>query len=588
VGAGVFVPSRPERDCPGSKCAASKNAATNGSAQAPRQRSQKFEVFVNKYNAIFFITLHLFVKAIEQPARRAAVATLRVENFMSSHVILSGSHREHPAGAAFMGKPAADEMLQIACILRRRDVAPKTPLGRVSHQQFERFHGSDPADVKAVENFANEHGFSVVRIERAARCVTLSGKFSALAQAFAADVDLRQIGDRTFRTRQGSLSLHPSLEGRVVAVFGFDQRPQAATRHRIFTHAQNSVAYTPPQVARAYNFPTNKGANQTIALIELGGGFSNSDLTTYWQQLGLPPVSVTAIGVDGATNSPTGDPASADGEVTLDIQVAGAVAPAARIAVYFAPNTDQGFYDAISAAIHDKTHKPSVLSISWGMAEDHWTPQAMNAFNALFHDAALLGLSVCAASGDNGSSDGDTDGANHVDFPASSPWVLGCGGTSLGVADGGKISWETVWNDGSFGGATGGGVSQHFSKPLYQGKTNVPLPVHSNPTGRGVPDVAGNADPATGYVVLVGGQPNVFGGTSAVAPLWAGLIALLNERLSKRVGWLNAKLYGKLAPGKALNDITEGNNGVYAARTGWDPCTGLGTPNGAAILQLLR
>jgi kumamolisin len=506
---------------------------------------------------------------------------------MSSHVILSGSHREHPADAAFLGKPSPDEILQITCILRRRDKAPETPIGRVSHQQFERMHGADRADVEALECFANEHGFSVVRIDQAARAITLAGKYSALAEAFGADVDIRRVGNHRLRTRQGSLWLHSSLEGRVVAVFGFDQRPVAATRHRVFPRTEQSVAYTPLQVARAYDFPNNNGANQTIALIELGGGFTGSDLTTYWQQLGLPRVSVTAVGVDGATNSPSGDPASADGEVTLDIQVAGAVAPASRIAVYFTPNTDEGFYDAIAAAIHDKTRKPSVISISWGMPEDRWTPQAMNAFNALFHDAALLGIAVCVAAGDSGSSDGETDGANHVDFPAASPWVLACGGTSLTLNDG-RIASETVWNDGGEGGATGGGVSWHFSKPAYQAKINVPLPIDSNPTGRGVPDVAGNADPATGYVVLVGGEGLVVGGTSAVAPLWAGLIALLNEKLGKRVGWLHPKLYATLAPGKALHDIAVGNNGSNSAAKGWDPCTGLGTPDGAAILKLLR
>jgi len=506
---------------------------------------------------------------------------------MSSQVILSGSHREHPAQAAFLGKPLADEVLQIACILRRRDDSPKTPAGRVSHQQFERIHGADPADIEAVERFANEHGFCVVRIDNAARSVTLAGKFSALAEAFGADVDVRRIGNHTFHSRQGVLTLHPSLEGRVVAVFGFDQRPVAATRYRMQPQAQQTVAYTPLQVAHAYNFPGNKGSNQTIALIELGGGFSNSDLTTYWRQLSLPPVSVTAIGVDGATNSPSGDPASADGEVTLDIQVAGAIAPAARIAVYFSPNTEQGFYDAISAAIHDKARKPSVISISWGMPENQWTPQALNAFNALFHDAALLGVSVCAASGDNGSSDGETGNANHVDFPASSPWVLACGGTRLSLAEG-KIASETAWNDGSQGGATGGGVSTHFSKPAYQVTANVPAPASGNPTGRGVPDVAGNADPASGYVVLVGGEESVVGGTSAVAPLWAALIALLNERLGKRMGWIHPKLYSKLAPNKALHDITAGNNSGYQAKAGWDACTGLGTPDGEAILKLLR
>ena len=410
-----------------------------------------------------------------------------------------------------------------------------------------------------------------------------------MANAFGADVDLRRVNSKTIRTRQGSLWLDPSLDGRVVAVFGFDQRPAATTRHRTLARKDQNVAFTPPQVASAYNFPTNKGTHQTIGLIELGGGYSNSDLTTYWQQLNLPAVSVTAIGVDGATNSPTGDPDSADGEVTLDIQVAGAIAPAAKLAVYFAPNTDQGFYDGIAAAVHDKTRKPSVISISWGMPEDRWTSQSINAFNALFHDAAMLGISVCVASGDSGSSDGDTDGADHVDFPASSPWALACGGTRLALSSDGKISSETVWNDGSDGGASGGGVVANTSQSrrIKRRPTSLSL-LKSNPTGRGVPDVAGNADPASGYVVLIGGQQTVVGGTSAVAPLWAGLIALLNERIGKPVGWLHPKLYTKLAPSKALRDITVGNNGDFYAHAGWDPCTGLGTPIGAAILKLLK
>jgi len=269
--------------------------------------------------------------------------------------------------------------------------------------------------------------------------------------------------------------------------------------------------------------------------------------------------------------------------VALDIEVVGAVAPEARIAVYFGPNTQQGFYDAISAAVHDRVRMPSVISISWGGPEDTWAGATINAFQALFHDAALLGISVCVAAGDNGSSDGEMDGGNHVDFPASSSWVLSCGGTRL------TSNSETVWNDGENGGATGGGVSSHFSKPAYQAHISVPTPAETaNPTGRGVPDVAGNADPASGYVVIVDGQEGVIGGTSAVAPLWAGLIALLNQELGKPVGWLHPKLYGVLSQHKALRDITAGNNGAYQAAAGWDPCTGLGTPNGQAILALLR
>ncbi len=374
----------------------------------------------------------------------------------------------------------------------------------------------------------------------------------------------------------------------MIAVLGFDQRPAAKTDRIFRPRAAQPVYFTPPQVAKLYGFPTNNGANQTIAMIELGGGYTDSDLQSYWSSLNVSNVSVTAVSVDGAQNSPTGDPNSADAEVALDIEVAGGVATGARIAVYFAPNTDQGFLDAINAAVYDSVRKPSVISISWGAAESVWTPQAMNAFNAAFHDAALMGISVCAAAGDNGSSDGQTDGRNHVDFPASSPWVLACGGTKL-VGPNGAIQSETVWNDGANGGATGGGVSSHFSKPAYQAKINVPKPSGTvNPTGRGVPDVAGVADPNTGYAVIIDGQEGVVGGTSAVAPLWAALIALFNQELGKNVGWIHPKLYETLFPRKAMRDITSGNNGSYKAGTGWDPCTGLGSPNGQAMLNLLK
>jgi len=509
---------------------------------------------------------------------------------MSSHVLLSGSHREHPADSVFVGQPALAEIIQITLLLRRRSAAPdpdpmKTHL---SSAELAQLHGADPADIQAVEAFASQHHLCVARIEPAARSVALSGPLSAIAAAFRADLSLRQVDGKILRTRQGSLYLPESLQDRVVAVLGFDQRPAAGTRHRFQPRAAGSVPYTPPQVAQAYKFPVNTGLDQTIALIELGGGFHNSDLQSYWKQLGLTNVSTTAVSVDGAQNRPTGDPNGPDGEVVLDIEIAGAIAPGARIAVYFGPNTDQGFLDAINAAIHDQVRKPSVISISWGAAESEWTPQAMNAFNAAFHDAALLGISVCAASGDSGSSDGEVDGRVQVDFPASSPWVLGCGGTTL-VAHSGTIQSETVWDNGTNGGATGGGVSSHFSRPAYQTHLKTPHPTGTvNRTGRGVPDVAGVADPNTGYTILFDGTEGVIGGTSAVAPLWAGLIALCNEQLGRNVGWFHRTLYGTLAQTKALNDITSGTNGAYKAAIGWDPCTGIGSPNGQAILNLFK
>jgi kumamolisin len=507
---------------------------------------------------------------------------------MISHVPLYGSHSEHPAGSDFAGKPAGDETIHLTLILRRANEAPEPGAGerRLTHAELAEHHGADAEDLAAVEAFAAAHHFSVARMDRAARSVTIAGKLGDLAEIFGADLDLRKIGAKTLRTRQGMLRVPRELDGRVIAIFGFDERPVGSTSRKLRPRATQSMSYTPAEVAKLYNFPQASGAGQAIALIELGGGYNNSDLEQYWKNLGIAPVSVTAVSVDGAVNNPDGNPEGADSEVALDIEVAGAVAPGARIAVYFAPNTDQGFLDAINAAIHDQVRKPSVISISWGGPENVWTAQALDAFNAAFHDAALLGITVCAAAGDNGSGDGEP--GKHVDFPASSPWVLACGGTRLIGRDGAIVS-ETVWNDGTNGGATGGGVSVHFSRPAYQTGLRIPKPTGTaNKTGRGVPDVAGDADPETGYAVIVDGEAGVIGGTSAVAPLWAGLIALINEKTGKNAGWLHPALYGTVALHKALNDIVSGTNGAFKAGPGWDACTGLGTPNGQAMLGLLQ
>ena len=329
-----------------------------------------------------------------------------------------------------------------------------------------------------------------------------------------------------------------------------------------------------------YNFPSGTGHGQCIGIIELGGGYQQTDLQTYFAGLNVPLPNVTAVSVDDGQNSP-GDPNGADGEVMLDIEVAGAIAPAAQIAVYFAPNTDQGFVDAITTAIHDTTNKPSVISISWGGPESSWTQQSTTAFDQAFQAAAAMGITVCAASGDNGSSDGVNDGSDHVDFPASDPYVLACGGTSV-QASNGSITSETVWNDGAQGGAGGGGISAVFATPPYQEGLGATLTTGGTEplTNRGVPDVAGDADENTGYNVRVDGQDTVIGGTSAVAPLWAGLIARINSNNSSPVGYINPVLYKNPA---AFNDITQGNNGDYAASTGWDACTGWGSPKGAAI-----
>jgi kumamolisin len=214
--------------------------------------------------------------------------------------------------------------------------------------------------------------------------------------------------------------------------------------------------------------------------------------------------------------------------------------------------------------------------------------------DAAIADAAALGITVCVASGDNGSGDAVNDGQVHVDFPASSPHALACGGTTL-LADPstGVISSEVVWNEtASKEGASGGGVSDQFALPAWQANAGVPPLVggSSGAGGRGVPDVAGNADPTTGYQIFSGGQWQVVGGTSAVAPLWAALISRLADATGQQFGLIQSALYAGVTPGAdvaGFNDITSGNNGAYAAGPGWDACTGLGSPDGTALLARL-
>ena len=301
---------------------------------------------------------------------------------------------------------------------------------------------------------------------------------------------------------------------------------------------------------------------------------------------------MSAVGVDGGVQRARPGPSGADGEVALDIEVVGAVAPGATRSCTSRPTTDQGFVDAISNAVH-ATPTPIAVSISWGQSEDSWTAQARSAMDAAFADAAALGVTVCVAAGDNGSSDGVTDAQPHVDFPASSPHALACGGTRLHGRPGHRRD------------QLGGRVERPRrtrARPAAGSATcsrcrpGRPTPgcrtsAGGGHTGRGVPDVAGNADPSTGYQVLVDGQSKVVGGTSAVAPLWAALVSRLAQAAGQPFGLIQPILYAGVPPGAAapgFKDITSGNNGAYSAGPGWDACSGLGSPDGTALLTRLK
>jgi kumamolisin len=523
-------------------------------------------------------------------------------------VQLPGSQRDPVPGARRVGDVAGDEMVELSLILRRNadadadaalaELASLAPRARthLEREQFAARFGASAGDLEAVTALARSHGLEVVEADAARRTVRVRGPVATLSELFGVKLGRYETADGVvYRGREGSIAIPRELAGVVTAVLGFDDRPQAAPRLR---RADPSIrapraahSFDATELAALYDFPAGSASGQWIAIVELGGGFKQADLDQYFQRIGRATPEVVAISVDGATNSPVGDPGSADGEVLLDIEVAAAVAPDASIAVYFAPNSAKGFTDAVTTAAHDRTRNPGVVSISWGARENAWTGQAMTSMDQAFADAALLGVTVCAAAGDNGTADGATDRRAHADFPASSPHVLACGGTRL-EGSGTAITSEVVWNDGS-GGATGGGVSDVFPLPSWQSAANVPVSVNpGGRVGRGVPDVAGDADPATGYRVRVDGVDTTFGGTSAVSPLWAGLIALINAIGGVRLGFVNPDLYRTAAGSGSFRDVTQGDNAVprvagYPARPGWDACTGLGTPRGKALMRSL-
>lgn len=532
-------------------------------------------------------------------------------------VKLQGSVPATSADVRSLGPAPADERIDVTVLVRRRAPLAPHPLDAhigqrryLTRAEFAAQHGASDADFDAVAAFAQKAGLAVVERRPAARSIVLSGTAGQVTAAFGTAIERVEHAAGISRRRTAPVHLPPELDGIVEGVFGIEDVPIARPHFKFSkesaqaafsasmpsgatpSDARAASGFTGVDMAKLYDFPPGlDGSGQCIAILELGGGYRSSDLKAYFKSLGLATPAVTAVSVDGGKNSPT-LPWSADAEVMLDIEVAGAVAPKAAIAVYFAPNSEQGFIDAILAAVHDDVRKPSVISISWGAPESEWTDQGLAAMDQAFEAAAALGVTVCCAAGDAGAHDqnpdnGTPDGLAHADFPASSPYVLGCGGTRITVS-GNAIESETVWNDDPATSATGGGVSDVFPLPSWQADAGVPASINPGAhVGRGVPDVAGNASPATGYRVRVDYLTFTIGGTSAVSPLYAGLVALLNQKLPQHVGWLNPLLYGPLVGTGSLRDITSGDNGGYTAGAGWDACTGWGVPVGTRLLAAL-
>ena len=531
-------------------------------------------------------------------------------------VVLNKSHRKPSPGSRLIGEVNPQETIEITLRLRSRTLEDRATLLAEMQQQApgERHYlsraelasrfGADPADIEKVTAYARDNSLNVVSASIPRRSVVLRGTVANLTKAFPTELKRYDSDIGEHRGRRGALYIPANLSGVIEAIFGFDDRRQARAhsilrvgKAKTTRTGSPGTSFSPQQLAGIYDFPNGDGAGQCIGIIEFGGGYDTEDLKTYFATQGLNLPAITPISVDGVgnnPNSPNPDDNDADGEVMLDIEVAASIAPKAKIVVYFAPFTEQGWVDVLTTAVQDSVNKPSVLSISWGWPEsqDLWTQQAMDAVNQTLLEASLAGVTVCCASGDDGSEDEIADGHAHVDFPAASPYILSCGGTTLTVSsDRSSIANEVVWNNGprsDGGGATGGGVSELTQIPAWQMNFGVPASVNSGFNGRGVPDVAADADPDTGYKIRVHGQDGVAGGTSAVAPLYAGLVARWNQKLGSPVGFVNPMIYTNAAS-TGFRDITEGTNDVtgklggYSAAEGWDACTGLGSPDGAKI-----
>ena len=533
-------------------------------------------------------------------------------------VALANSAHPVPPGSKAIRKTNPNRWIELTVgVKRTADLPDLSALDSVlpgqraymSRDDLARKHGSDPAAVDAITQWATTHDLVVTHNEPIAARLGLGGTVANLSQAFGVDLfdyENAELGE--FHARTGLVHVPTELTGLITGVFGF-------TNHRILRRTRRAMVagpdmaaksrpwFLPAEVGAIYNFPTVNASGQTIGLLEFGGGVETTDVTAYFGKLGLPAPSIAVVAVDGASTDPAADPEST-GEVMLDVDVAGCLATGAKVAVYFSTFDEKGLIDILSTAIADTVNDPSVLSISWGWPENQpfnssvtWSPAAMDQINQSFLAAAHLGISVCVSTGDDGSEAQIKDGRAHVNFPATSPYVLAVGGTTLHAktsTKGVRHITETVWNDGP-GSGTGGGVSDYTPAPSWQAGV---VPPSINPggfVGRAIPDVAADADPNTGYLVMNGGKLQVVGGTSASAPLWASLLIRLNAQLGARVGNFNSLLYSKIGPANVLRDITVGDNdtdgllsGRYKAGLGWDACTGWGVPDGAKLLAAFR
>lgn len=427
---------------------------------------------------------------------------------------------------------------------------------------------ADPADVELLRRYCERFGLGIV--ESHWRSVSISGPIERLILAFGATVAIfEDESQRRFRHRSLALHAPPEIAAIVCGIFGLHQWPRS---RKLGTLQRSVQPLRAREVAALYRFPDADAHGQTIGVLQLRGIFKPSDFDQCMSAQGLAAAHPIVKRVDDAAVAHE-IATTKDLEAALDVQIIGSLAPGARIVVYEAPDDERGFLDAMREAVFDAEYAPSVLSISYGWPEQLWTPIALSILDELFTAAALVGMTVFCSSGDNGA-ELAYDGKPHVLAPASSPFAIGCGGTVL-VADGAQ---EQAWEK------TGGGFSARFDIPQWQSIARPCALSYGVHAGRGVPDVAAQQMP--GYYVVMDGMELAMGGTSAVAPLWSALTARINQKLGVPSGFFLPILYNKLGE-PLFGEIAAGSNDRFHAGPGWNPCTGLGIPNGIAIEKAL-
>jgi kumamolisin len=533
---------------------------------------------------------------------------------MPRYVAVKGSERTPLPGSRVIGRVNPGTMIDVSIKIRRKKKLPdlKTrPAVIMTRRVLATGYGASARDIAKVVKVFGSFSLKKLTADAATRTVELRGTAANLEDAFHTRLFNYEHKDGSYRGRVGALHVPPAVKNIVEAVFGLDNR-RVARRRRQATRAVGRLSkksvldawYSPSQLAKHYNFPDGNGSTQTLGLLEFGGGYFPSDLKKFCKLVGVAAPKIMPISVDGtSTSKRDGDEA----EVMLDVEVMAGICPRATIVIYFAEWTERGWISALDAMLQDEKNDPSVVSISWGNAENTeiWTNQAIAQINEALKQAAYLGVTVCVAAGDDGSSDAVRDGLAHVDFPSSSPYALSIGGTTIPAKN--KAEPDIVWKEGNGlrahgGGSTGGGVSAVFPRPNWQRVINIKSVNPGAIVGRCVPDVAANADwTKSPYLLVVDGKPQPNGGTSAASPLWAALIARINAKrpLGKRIGYFTPVLYQrrtgrsrKSTGAVGCIDVQSGNNatdhvGGYVAVRGYDAASGWGTPDGKKLLAVL-